>query len=220
MGAISVLVVDDHALFADALQARLLREPDLRPVSVAYTMDAARAQVAGRVPDVAVLDVALDAASGIDLAAHLRQVAPESRVIMLTGSSSAESVLYALRRGARAWLSKTVDTDHLVRVIRGVVHGEAWLAPDLLGLVLSQLLASGAAPPTHALDGLTGREREVLQCMVDGLSRAEIAGELGISLNTVRTHTQNLLAKLDAHSTVEAVAMALRNGLHCSDAPH
>jgi DNA-binding NarL/FixJ family response regulator len=218
MGDISVLVVDDHALFADALQARLLREADLRPVSVAYTMDAACAQLAGRIPDVAVLDVALDAASGIDLAAHLHRVAPGVRVIMLTASTSAESVLRALRRGARAWLPKTVDTDHLVRVIRGVVHGEAWLSPELLGQVLSRLLAPGDAPRIHALDGLTGREREVLQCMVDGLSRIEIAGRLGISLNTVRTHTQNLLAKLGAHSTVESVAMALRHGLRVSDA--
>jgi DNA-binding NarL/FixJ family response regulator len=218
MGDISVLVVDDHALFVDALQARLRCEPDLRPVYGAYSFEDARSQIAAGSPDVAVLDVALDTASGLDLAAHIRRTAPTVKVIMLTATASPESVVRAFRHGARAWLPKTVDTGHLVRVIRGVVRGEAWLSPDLLGQVLSDLLNTGEQPPTELLSSLTEREREVLQCMVDGLSRADIARRLTISVNTVRTHTQNLLAKLDVHSTVESVALALRHGLRVSDA--
>jgi DNA-binding NarL/FixJ family response regulator len=217
MGDISVLVVDDHALFVDALQARLRCEPDLSPVRGAYSFEDARAQLAARPPDVALLDVALDAASGLDLAAHIHRTTPAVKVIMLTAAASPESVVRAFRHGARAWLPKTVDTAHLVRVIRGVVRGEAWLSPELLGQVLSDLLVAGEESPPEMLGSLTEREREVLQCMVDGMSRADIARQLAISVNTVRTHTQNLLAKLDVHSTVESVALALRHGVRVSE---
>jgi DNA-binding NarL/FixJ family response regulator len=217
VAGIPVLVVDDHALFAEALQARLSREPDLYPVSVACTAAEARVHLASARPAVAILDVALGNESGIDLAGYIRETSPATRVVMLTAVESVDSVVSALSRGARAWLPKTVDTDHLVRVIRGVIRGEAWLAPDLLGRVLTDLLAPVAAPSPDPLAGLTAREREVLQCMVDGMSRAEIAVRLHLSANTVRTHTQNLLGKLGAHSTLESVALALRHGIRASE---
>jgi DNA-binding NarL/FixJ family response regulator len=126
-----------------------------------------------------------------------------------------DDVVTALTRGARAWLPKTIDSDRLIRVVRGVHRGEAWLAPELLGRVLTDLTlrVTGQSNP---LAVLTSRESEVLQCMVNGLSRAQIAVRLGLSANTVRTHTQNLIAKLGVHSTLEAVAMALRHGLRAS----
>jgi DNA-binding NarL/FixJ family response regulator len=217
MTPISVLVVDDHAVFADALQARLAREGDLRPVTVAYGAREAAGKAAATHPDVVVVDVVLDEGSGLDLADEIRRVSPASKVMMLTAGCSVEDVVTALNRGARAWLPKTVDTAHLVRVIRGVHRGEAWLAPDLFGQVLTSLMAPAATEP-NPLATLTGRETEVLQCMVDGLSRAEIAARLGMSANTVRTHTQNLIAKLGAHSALESVAVALHHGLRASGA--
>jgi DNA-binding NarL/FixJ family response regulator len=214
---ISVLIVDDHAVFADALQARLSSEPDLAPVAVAYSVVQARAYLDRQRADVALLDLVLGDGSGLDLAERMRQVAPETKVVILTAVESVESVVTALAIGARAWLPKTIDAEHLVRVIRGVHVGEAWLAPALLGKVLNDLVGRAVAPP-DPLAGLTAREREVLQCMVDGLTRVEIAERLCLSVNTIRTHTQNLIAKLGAHSTLESVALALRNGLHISDA--
>jgi DNA-binding NarL/FixJ family response regulator len=212
---ISVLIVDDHRLFAEALQARLLCEPDLRPVWVARTATEARTRIAAR-PHVAVLDVDLAGASGLDLIDFVLEACPETRVVMLSGVDSVDSVVTALRRGAQAWLPKTVDSGHLVRVIRGVTRGEAWLSPDLLGRVLPELLARTGTQPPEPLAVLTPREREVLQCMVDGISRAETAVRLHVSANTVRTHTQNVMAKLGAHSTLESVAVALRHGIRAS----
>jgi two-component system NarL family response regulator len=103
----------------------------------------------------------------------------------------------------------------MVRVVRGVSRGEAWLTPDLLGLVLTDLTARTRAQASP-LEVLTPREHEVLQCLVDGLSRAEVAARLRLSENTVRTHTQNLIAKLGVHSTLESVALALRSGMRAS----
>jgi DNA-binding NarL/FixJ family response regulator len=213
---LSVLIVDDHALFADALRIRLLRERDLHPVYVAYSANEVRARMATTPVDVVLLDVMLGDANGLDLIAHIRNTSPGTRLVMLTGVDSVSSVVAALRGGARAWLPKTVDTDHLVRVIRGVCRDEAWLSPDLLGSVLTDLLAPEESPVPDPLRSLTTREAEVLQCMVDGLTRVEIAHRLRVSVNTVRTHTQNLLSKLGAHSTLESVAVALRHGVRAS----
>ncbi|GAA2593016.1 response regulator transcription factor [Dactylosporangium fulvum] len=216
MRDISVLVVDDHTLFAEALQARLSCESGLRPVHVAFTADAARTYLAAHHPQVAVVDVTLGNDSGVDLARYVAETAPTTRVVMLTAVESVDAVVAVLRHGARAWLPKTVDGDHLVRVIRGVAEGEAWLSPSLLGQALPGLVARSTATQPDLLGRLTKREREVLQCMVDGLSRAEIAIRLHLSTNTVRTHTQNLLAKFEVHSTLESVAVALRHGLRAS----
>ncbi len=214
---ISVLVVDDHTLFADALRARLAQEPDLGPVSVAYSAREAAERVAQTRPDVVILDVVLDHASGLDIVEEMRDASPGSRIVLLTAVESVDDVVVALSRGARGWLPKTIAIDHLIRAIRGVHRGEAWLAPELLGRVLTDLTERAAAPRTNPLAELSPRELEVLQCMVDGLSRGEIAARLGVSGNTVRTHTQNLIAKLGVHSTLESVAVALRNGLRTSD---
>jgi DNA-binding NarL/FixJ family response regulator len=217
VGDISVLVVDDHALFADALQARLSREPDLGPVGVAYGADHVRAELIDFRPDVVVLDLMLGDSDGLRLAEHIRMVSPDSKLIILTAVQAIDSVVTALARGVRAWLPKTVDTDYLVGVVRGVCRGEVWLAPDLLGRVVADLVERTADPAPDRLGGLTSREREVLQCMVDGLTRAEIADRMSVSVNTVRTHTQNLIAKLGTHSTLESVSLALRHGLRASE---
>jgi len=215
MAGMSVLVVDDHAVFADALQAWLSRQPDVDRVAIAYHAREARAQVANIRPAVVILDVLLDDGNGLDLVEEIGRLSPESRIVMLTGVESVDAVVIAFSRGVRAWLPKTTDMPQLVQVIRGVHRGEAWLAPELLGQVLTDLTARAATQP-NPLDGLTTREHEVLQCMVDGLTRAEIGERLHVSANTVRTHTQNLIAKLGVHSTLECVAVALRNGMRAS----
>ncbi len=215
MPGISVLVVDDHVLFADVLHAQLERESDLDPVSTAYHARDARTQVAAHHPAVVILDVLLGDSNGLDLVDEIKRLSPESRIVMLTAFESVDAVVTAFSRGASAWLPKTTDTAHLVRVIRGVCRGEAWLAPDLLGRVLADL-TSGTVTQPNPVDRLTMGERDVLQCMVDGLSRAEIANRLQIPANTVRSRIQYLIAKLGVHSTLECVAVALRNGMRPS----
>jgi DNA-binding NarL/FixJ family response regulator len=213
---ISVLAVDDHQVFADALQARLSIENDLDPVSVAYSVTEASSRLSRTPVDVAILDYMLGDGTGTDLAEHLRQLSPRTRVVILTAARSVEAVVDGLAAGVRAWLPKTVDTTHLVRVIRGVHAGEMWLDPALLGEVMPALLERALTPAPDLLAVLTVREREVLDCMIEGLSRAEIGARLGVSGNTVRTHTQNLIGKLGVHSSLEAVTLALRSRTHAA----
>jgi DNA-binding NarL/FixJ family response regulator len=108
------------------------------------------------------------------------------------------------------WVEKTESADLVARVIRSAARQGGWIPPDVLGEVLRRLTQGGGG---GRIAELTPREREVLQCMVDGLGRAEIAERLGLSANTVRTHTQNLLAKLDLHSALEAITLAMRAGM-------
>ncbi len=169
-------------------------------------------------PHVLALDLMLGAESGFDVLDHVQDKWPDIRVVMLTAVSEIESIVQAVRRGAVGWLPKTESADLVARVIRSAARGGGWIPPEVLGEVLRRLVSSD--PPSNGsqlLTSLTPREREVLQCMVDGLSRAEIAGRLELSANTVRTHTQNLLAKLDMHSALEAITLAMRAGMRPED---
>jgi DNA-binding NarL/FixJ family response regulator len=214
VASISILAVDDHQVFADALQARLSVERDLDPVSVAYSVAEASSRLSRTPVDVAILDYTLGDGTGTALAEHLRQLSPSTRVVILTAVQSIDAVVDGLVAGVRAWLPKTVDMAHLVRVIRGVHAGQMWLEPALLGEVMPALLARALTPAPDSLAVLTAREREVLDCMIEGLGRDEIAARLGVSGNTVRTHNQNLIGKLGVHSSLEAVTLALRSQHH------
>ncbi|HZB29566.1 MAG TPA: response regulator transcription factor [Streptosporangiaceae bacterium] len=214
MDPIRVLIVDDHILFAEALAARLSREPDLVILPIAPDLRRAFALVTTERPDVIALDLMLGAESGLEVLDHVRDKHPGIRVVALTAVSDIDSMVQTLRRGAVGWLPKTEGADLVARVIRSAARSGGWIPPEVLGEVLRRLVASD--PPDSAaglLAVLTPREREVLQCMVDGLNRVEIAGRLALSANTVRTHTQNLLAKLDLHSALEAITLAMRAGM-------
>jgi DNA-binding NarL/FixJ family response regulator len=149
---------------------------------------------------------------------HLSKRHPGVHVVVLTAVSDVASIVRAVRHGAVGRLSKTEPADRVVQVVRHVAGRGGWIPPDVLGDVLREF-AGGEPDPggPPELAGLTKREREVLQCMVDGLSRNEIAERLGLSANTVRTHTQNLLAKLDLHSALEAITLAMRTGMRTGD---
>ncbi|MGP4026660.1 response regulator [Actinomadura sp. 3N407] len=214
-----VLIVDDHALFAEALAARLGREPDLVILPIAADVRRALALTDTERPQVLVLDLTLGAESGLDVLDRVRESHPDVRVVVLTAMSDLDALVQAVRRGAVGWLEKTESADLVAQVIRSAARRGGWIPPDVLGEVLRRLMRDDGEPDVGArlLAGLTPREREVLQCMVDGLGRAEIAERLGLSANTVRTHTQNLLAKLDVHSALEAITLAMRAGMRPSN---
>lgn len=206
MAEIRVLVVDDQPLFAEALAVWLARQPGFTVVAAVQTVAAAREVLEREPVDVQLVDLDLGGESGIELIDLARQRYPLLRSVVLSAATSPTEVATAVRHGAVSWLSKTADSETLTRVLRD----ESWIPPDLL----SGLLRTLTAPPGNpVLDRLTVRERQVLQCMVDGLPRAQIAASLFMSANTVRTHTQNLLAKMSAHSSLEAVSLALRAGM-------
>ena len=206
---IQVLIVDQQRTFRDALAIRLRAEPDLIVAAEAQSAESARRALAGRTADVILLDAGLPEDSAVAFCAELAQRAHMPRAVMLSDTSEAYRIVAAVRAGAVAWVRKDESTDHLLRVIRGVVHGETWLPPTELGPVLHLLIEDqdDRRDRDELLGALTPRERDVLFHLVEGAGRKEIAERLQLSENTVRTHLQSLMAKLGVHSTLEVVAL-------------
>lgn len=210
-----VVVVDDHRAFADALSVRLDAEPDLAVVGRAVSASDADSAVQALDPDVVILDVDLGEDDGIELATRLIAAYPSLRVVIATCHDDAQTAARALRAWVAAFLPKECSIPELLRAIRGAVHDETHVPPHVLTGALRELSvpAEGVSWEAEIVGRLTKREREVLGCMVEGLDRAGIGERLFLSTNTVRTHARNILAKLQVHSTLEAVALALRAGI-------
>ena len=207
-----MLIVDDHLSFAQALRVGLGREPDLDVVAAVSEPADAERLVQETAPHVALLDLNLRDGDGISLGRKLLLIDPAIKLVIMTGQESAEAVVEAVQAGACCWVSKTASMPELVDTIRGALHGETRIPPHLLTEVIRMLTRErGERSRREVLLGrLTQREREVLGLMVEGADRRSMAATLHLSSNTVRTHVQNVMAKLDAHSTLEAMALALR----------
>jgi DNA-binding NarL/FixJ family response regulator len=207
---ISVFVIDSERTFADALAARLEAEEDVEVVAAVHPRTPAQCLIVGRYADVMLLDADLPGRAAIRLCEELHGRDEAPHVILLSYSSEAERIVDSVRAGAVAWVRKDESLEHLLRVIRGVAQGETWLPPAEAGHVLRLLMAERQQQQDNdgLLAALTPREREVLACLAEGAGRQEVAARLHLSANTVRTHLQNLMAKLGVHSTLEAVAIS------------
>jgi two-component system, NarL family, response regulator DevR len=203
-----IAVVDDHEMFAESIARVLATQPDLEVVGVARTSAEGAALVEATRPDVAVLDYQLPDADGAEAAARLRAVSPETRVLILTGLADERLLTAAIDAGCAGFLTKDRAVDELVRAVRLVHAGDAYVPPGMLANLLPRLGRNYRGVGTD----LTPREREVLELLALGLSNQAIAERLVLSVHTVRHHVQNVLAKLGAHSKLEAVATA-REGI-------
>ena len=212
---IRVAVVDDHQVFTDAMAERLRREPDLSVVGTAQDAAGALALLDRTVVDVVTVDLALGADDGLELARELLARWPEVRVVLVTGVDADERCLEALRSGVRGWVPKTGPSSVLVEAIRGVARDETHVPGALLTRVLSSLTSwgEGGVRDETVIRKLSSRELDVLRCLVDGRSRKEIGEILDVSPNTIRTHVQSILHKLEVHSALTAVAVARRAGV-------
>lgn len=214
---ITVAIVDQELTFADALAIRLDVEDDIKVVAVAK---ASSGPVLGGCADIILLDADL----GPDIANPLCDVnsSPETRVVMLSHTSEPERIAAAIQAGAAAWIRKDESVEHLLGVLRWAARGETWLpvaeTANVLSLLVHQRDSSSDGESAPAM--LTRRERQVLDCLADGAGRSEVAERLYISVNTVRTHMQNIMTKLGVHSTLEAIAMVRRRSQsHPGDRP-
>lgn len=206
---ISVFVIDQERAFADAIAARLEAEDDVEVVAAVHSRSPAQSLIVGRHADVTLLDGDLPEGAAMRLCEELCSRPESPRVVMLSFSSEPERIVDAVRCGAAAWLGKNEPLQRLLEVIRGVARGETWLPPAEAGRVLELLMRDQdqRRENDRLLAALTPREREVLACLAKGAGRREVAEQLHLSAHTVRTHLQNLMAKLGVHSTLEAVAI-------------
>jgi DNA-binding NarL/FixJ family response regulator len=207
--AIRVVIVDDHELVRGGLETILGLFADIELVGQADSGAAAVRLCAEAQPDVVLMDLVLP--GGMDGAEATREVlraCPRAKVLALTSFSDPELIQRVLRAGALGCLLKNVSGKELAEAIRKAHAGTSTLAPEA-----ADALVQAMASPFETRAGLTRRERDVLKLMVEGLTNAEIADRLVVSLSTVKTHVSSIIAKLGASTRTDAAAIAVREHL-------
>jgi DNA-binding NarL/FixJ family response regulator len=204
-----LLVLTDHDLMAEALKASLGASNEIDVIGSETSSVEGAATALARAPDVVLVDYEL---SGGDCAAITRlilEMSPASRVVIVTAFEDYTMLADAMDAGCDGFVAKDSSVEDLVEAVRGAMSGEMTIAPDLLARLLPRLRRWRGALGSD----LTPREREVLPLIVQGLSNADIARRLFISVNTVRNHVQTIMKKLGVHSRAEVLAVSLQNEL-------
>ena len=207
-GPTRVLIVDDERLFAELLRVALQGADGIEVAEVIHDVATAIRRLPELRPDVVLSDYHLPDGTGADIARTVRATLPETAVLILTGDPSAAVLSDVARSGAVGHMTKDRGFEDVVEGVRSAAAGEILFAPSEL-----QRLLLERETPRRIVEPLTGRELEVLQRLAEGLSTADASRELGISTATLRAHVQSVLRKLGAHSRLEAVAIAARQGL-------
>jgi DNA-binding NarL/FixJ family response regulator len=210
MRTMRVLIVDDHAMVAEGLAEVLGAEPGIEVVGRAGTVRDARRLAAETVPDVVVMDYRLPDGDGAEAARRIREEHPATAVVMVTASDHDTVIAAAIEAGCAAYVTKDRAAQDVVAAVRAAARGEVAFPASALARMIPRMRGATAGPKSGAL---TPREREILQFLADGRSTKDIAADLVLSPSTVRNHVQNILGKLDAHSKLEAVTTAVRQGI-------
>lgn len=213
---IRVLVVDDHALFREGLVGLLSSQPDIEVVGEAEDGLEALVKAQELRPDLILMDVTMPGCDGLEATRLIKEALPDVKIVMLTVHDEDGRLFGAIKRGAVGYVLKSTASEALMAMLRGAMRGEAAISGATAARILEEFgqLAKRTPPRTQEdTPALTTREKEVLRLVVTGAMDKEIATELSISLNTVKTHVRNILAKLHATSRHQAAAYAVQEGL-------
>jgi two-component system NarL family response regulator len=215
---IRVLIVDDHALFRRGLEMVLAQESDIELVGEASDGAEAVAKAGEALPDVVLMDIRMPKRSGIEACRAMKEVAPSAKIVMLTISDEEEDLFEAIRAGASGYLLKDIPYDEVADVVRAVHGGQSLINPSMAAKLLTEFAALAKRDGEERAQEvpapkLTDREMEVLRLVARGMNNRDIAKELFISENTVKNHVRNILEKLQIHSRMEAVMIAVRENL-------
>jgi len=211
-----LLIVDDHVVLREALSDFLSHQPDFEVVGEAGTVNEAVTKAIELEPDMILMDVGLPDGSGVEATRNILTQRPDIKIMMLTINDSDETLLDAIRSGAKGYLMKNTTSNSLIASLRALGRGEVALSREMTGRVMAGL-ANGkdSSRATNSVaDQLTSRELEVLREVSSGATNKEIAEHLFISVNTVKNHVHDILEKLELKNRREAALLAIRHGLH------
>ncbi|PLR87094.1 response regulator [Bacillus sp. V33-4] len=207
---IRLMLVDDHAVLRDGLRNILGMEDDIEVVGEAISGDDALQKIGIIKPDIVVMDINMPNKNGVEVTAIIKKQYPNIKVLVLTMHSHDEFFMSAIREGADGYLLKDAPSDQVVAAIRTVAKGESVIHPSMT----KKLLSFHQQKQTETENSsLTEREKEVLLCLVEGLSNKEIAQRLFISDKTVKIHVSKIFKKLNVKSRSQVVIYAVQNQL-------
>jgi len=207
---IRMVVVDDHAMVANALAAALGQAPGIEVLATVGGVQAALACLRRHAPDVVLTDIGLPDGEVVDHLDRFAEASPRTKVIVMTGLPTERTFLAAVRAGAVGYVGKSRPMDELVRAVERVADGDVAFPAEYLARLLEH---GGVASTARRGPGLTTREIDVVQLLTHGKTTTEVASELRVAVNTVRNHLAGAMAKLGATSRLGAVTEALRLGI-------
>ncbi|MER7793679.1 response regulator transcription factor [Streptomyces sp. NPDC097640] len=208
-----VLLVDDHPLFREGLAAAVNLDEAFAVVGQAASAEEAVTEAARTEPDLVVMDLGLPGRSGTEATRRILCAHPEARVVVMTMSEDDDSLLAAMRAGARGYLLKGAGRDEILRALHTVARGGAVFSPRMAERLGSLLGSFGTASAKEAFPTLTAREREVLELLAVGLGYRQIAQRLVVTDKTVRNHVGSIFAKLQVRDRAQAIVRAREAGL-------
>jgi DNA-binding NarL/FixJ family response regulator len=215
---IRTMIVDDHALFRRGLEMVLDSEPDIELVGQASDGTEAVEKAAESLPDVVLMDIRMPRSNGIEACRAMKEAAPSAKIVILTISDEEEDLFEAIRAGASGYLLKDIPLDEVADTVRAVHGGQSLINPSMAGKLLTEFAVLARRDDEERAQELpaprlTDREMQVLKLVARGMNNRDIAKELFISENTVKNHVRNILEKLQIHSRMEAVMVAVREKL-------
>ena len=210
MTKIRVLLADDHRILRDGIRALFDDQADIEVIGEAADGLTTVKMVAQLQPDVVVMDIAMPLLNGLEATRQIRRDHPQVKVLILTMHENEEYIRQVLAAGALGYVLKDAAARDLLGAIRAVNQGEAVLSPAITRLVIEDYLRWGDIRAEDTADGLTPREREVLQLIAEGYTNKEIAEILSLSVKTIQSHRTNLMGKLDLHDRGELIKYAIQ----------
>ncbi len=206
---IHLVIVDDHELFRDGLASILSAEADIEVVGQGGTGAEAIRLAGDLLPDIILLDIDMPD-GGLNAARVIAEKYPVVKIAVLTASESEDHLVDSLKVGSRAYILKGVAARELLRIVRAVNTGESYVPPALAASILMQMGEEKTTPsqPSTPFDELTGREKEILEKLAQGLSNKEIGEQLYLAEKTVKHYVTNILQKLQVRNRVEAALLA------------
>ncbi len=206
----TILLADDHTILRAGLRSLLEAEPDFVVIGEAEDGRIAVRLACDLRPDVVVMDIAMPLLNGLEATRQIKQACPDVKVLILTMYDNEEYIRQALAFGAMGYLLKDAAASELITAVHAIHRGEAVLSPPITRLVLENYLRWGDIQKDHSADGLSPREREVLQLIAEGYTNKQMAEMLSLSIKTIQTHRMNLMSKLGLHDRAELIKYAIQ----------
>lgn len=207
---IRIFIADDHRILRDGIRSLIEDENDMVVIGEAEDGRAAVKMANQLEPDVMILDIAMPILNGLEATRQIKQLKPQVKILILSMHENEEYIRQVLAAGAQGYILKDAAARDLLGAIRSVYHGESVLSPAITRLVIEEYLRWGDLQPDQAADGLSVREREVLQLIAEGYTNKQIAEILSISIKTVQAHRSSLMQKLDLHDRGELIKYAIQ----------